>query len=81
MRRGWPRILGEEFHMTVQVEGTIEAAEKIAELIVKAPAGGIFHDAVVSDPAGIEVPGYAGLAGFTLDVDGKRFDVVVQRTR
>lgn len=64
-----------------QVDGTIEAAEKIAHLVKMAPAGGIFHEATMSEVAGIEVPGYAGFAGFTLDVGDRRFEVVVQRTR
>jgi hypothetical protein len=68
--------------MPIPTEGTIQAAEKIAQLIEKAPAGGIFHDARIPTVAGIEVPGYAGFAGFTIELPaGARYEVVVQRTR
>lgn len=67
--------------MAAPTEGTIACAEKLAELVQKAPAGGLFHDAVIPTVAGIEVPGYAGFAGFTIELGDQHFEVVVQRTR
>jgi hypothetical protein len=47
----------------------IQLAEKLHELVEKAPAGGVFHDMEISDVAGVEVPGFGGAAGFTLTSD------------
>lgn len=78
--------------MAVPTEGTIACAEKLAELVEKAPAGGIFHDAIIPAVAGIEVPGYAGFAGFSITIPDEEiagrigktervYEVVVQRVR
>lgn len=62
--------------------GVIEVAEKIATLIQKAPAGGIFHDATIPTVAGIDVPGFGGMAGFQIEQpDGRIFEVAVKRQR
>lgn len=63
-------------------EGVIPVAEKIAQLVLKAPAGGIFHDAVIPTVAGIEMPGFGGMAGFQIELpDGAIFEVAVKRQR
>jgi hypothetical protein len=49
--------------------GVIAVAEKVRELVGKAPAGGIFHNFRIGDVAGLEVPGFGGAAGFTLTDD------------
>lgn len=61
-------------------QGTIETAEKIAELVRKAPAGGIFNDCTIPDVAGIEVPGFGSMAGFQIEMgDGRVFEVAIRR--
>lgn len=61
--------------------GVISVATKLAELIEKAPAGGIFHDATISEVAGLEVPGFVGVACFVLQTrTGKVFNVEVVET-
>ena len=62
--------------------GVIPVAEKIAKLIEKAPSGGIFHDAVIPNVAGIEIEGFGGMAGFQIELpDGAIFEVAVKRQR
>lgn len=66
--------------MPVPTAGTIAVAERIAALIEKAPAGGVFHDAVVGIVAGIEVSGFGGMAGFEVDMpDGTVYEVAVRQ--
>ena len=74
--------------MAAPTQGTIAAAEKIAELVKKAPAGGIFTDAIVEPVAGIEVEGFGGFAGFAIRIEsphvieqGHVYEVAVQRVR
>lgn len=78
--------------MAAPTEGTIAVAEKIAELIEKSPAGGIFHDAIIPTVAGVEVPGFAGFAGFQVRIPDEEiagrigktervYEVAVQRVR
>ena len=68
--------------MAQPTEGTIACAEKLAELVRKAPAGGLFHEAVIPTVAGVEVPGFAGHAGFQIEYpDGRVYEVAVQRSR
>lgn len=58
--------------------GVISVAAKIAELVDHAPAGGIFHDATISEVAGLEVPGFIGVACFCLQTrGGKTFAIEV----
>ncbi len=66
---------------TTERVGAIATAEKIRELVEKAPAGGIFHDAKLSDVGGLEVPGFTQAAGFLLTLaDGTELDVSVTGT-
>lgn len=44
----------------------IKIAEKLHELVEKAPAGGVFHDVVLGEVAGVEIPDFGGAAGFTI---------------
>ena len=59
--------------------GLIEVAEKLAELVTRAPAGGLLHEAKVPEVAGVEIPGFGGSAGFEIVLPtGARFQVMVQ---
>ncbi len=78
--------------MAAPTQGTIEVAEKIATLIEKAPAGGIFHDVKIETVAGIEIEGFGGFAGFEIRIPDTEiagrigsservYEVAVQRVR
>ena len=72
--------------MSAPTQGTIDVAKKLAELIERAPAGGIFHDAVVDPVSGFEVEGFGGFAGFSvrnsnIDELGAVYEIAVQRVR
>lgn len=60
------------------MSGVIAYAEKIHELVEKAPAGGIFHDVKIGEVAGVQIPGFGGAAGFSFTTEtGERFRVAV----
>jgi hypothetical protein len=71
--------VAERSTMTTSTESTIAVAEKIASLVKRAPAGGIFHDAEVGVVAGIEVLGFGGMAGFTIVIDDVVYEVAIKR--
>lgn len=54
-------------------------ADKVAELIEKAPAGGIFHDAVLN-PQRVLHDGFANEQRyFIVDVAGRKFCITVEQ--
>lgn len=64
--------------MATKEVGLLDVAEKLAQLVEQAPAGGLFHDARIMEVAGVEVPGFGGSAGFTIQLPGGKFNVTVQ---
>jgi hypothetical protein len=56
----------------------IAIADKLHELVEKAPAGGVLHDAELGEVAGVEIPGFGGAAGFTLTLGDASYEIGVR---
>jgi hypothetical protein len=64
--------------LSAEEYGPIVIAERIEQLVRKAPAGGPFTHADISETAGVEIDGFGGAAGFTIKIDDDEYRVMVQ---